>query len=292
MISKYVADLMVKPGKSPVFNNPKDFGLDYEDVTFKTGDGVTLSGWLVKGGKKKIIVQSHFGVQCSRAGYTPQVQGMIKMWNQDIEFLNQANYLVQAGYSVLMYDFRNHGNSEAGTCPWITWGPEEAKDVIGAVDFVINHPDYAESDIGLLSICMGTSATTLAYGFENGLKDYKNIKALISVQPLTYARFVKAMGIPDFLVKRANRPIQERTGIDFSNNTFMPFVKDISVPTLVIQNRNDPWADKDLVVEYYERLAVEKEMLWLDLEKKRAAAYDWIGKHPKKILEFLDKHLN
>ena len=50
MITKYVADLMIKPGKSPVFNNPKDFGLEYEDVTFKASDGVTLSGWLVKGG--------------------------------------------------------------------------------------------------------------------------------------------------------------------------------------------------------------------------------------------------
>ena len=34
MITKYFADLMIKPGKSPVFNNPRDVGLDYEDVTF------------------------------------------------------------------------------------------------------------------------------------------------------------------------------------------------------------------------------------------------------------------
>ncbi len=291
MLSKLVADMMVKPGKSPVFNNPNAFGLEYEDVTFKASDGVKLSGWLIKGGTNKVIIQSHFGVQCSRSGYSPKVQGMIKMWDKDIEFLNQAKYLVEAGYSVLMYDFRNHGESDQGTCPWITWGPEESKDVIAAVDFISSHPDYTESSIGLLSICMGTSATALAYGVENGLQNYKNIKALVSIQPLTYEKFVKAMGVPNFLVKSANKPIQERTGIDFSKNTFMPNVKHITAPTLVIQNQNDPWTSVKLVQEYYNEIQAEKAMLWLDIEKKRAAAYNWIGKNPAEILNWFQKHM-
>ena len=138
---------------------------------------------------------------------------------------------------------------------------------------------------------MGTSATTIAYGIEDGLKNYEQIKALVSVQPLTYAKFVKAMGVPDFLVKRANKPIMEKTGIDFSQNTFMPYVKDIQVPTLVIQNRNDPWTSIELVKAYYEALQVDKKMLWLDLSKQRAAAYDWIGKNSKDILEFYKNYL-
>jgi hypothetical protein len=68
MITKYVADLMTKPGLAPVFGNPQDLGLEYEDVTFPASDGVTLSGWLVKGGTDKLIIQSHFGIQCSRSG--------------------------------------------------------------------------------------------------------------------------------------------------------------------------------------------------------------------------------
>ena len=291
MISRFIADMMIKPGKSPVFGNPEDFGLSYESVTFKARDGVSLSGWLINGGKAKVIIQSHFGVQCSRSGYRPKVQGMIKMWDRDIEFLNQAKYLAEAGYSVLMYDMRNHGESDAGTSPWITWGPEESKDVIAAVDFISSRPEYENAGIGLLSICMGTSATALAYGLEDGLQDYENIKALVSVQPLTYEKFVKAMGVPDFLVKRANKPIFRRTGIDFSSNTFMPDVKHINVPTLVIQNRNDPWTSIELVEDYFDALPGKKEMLWLELEKKRAAAYDWIGKNPDRILGWFDSHL-
>ncbi|NEO40924.1 MAG: alpha/beta hydrolase [Moorea sp. SIOASIH] len=292
MIVNYLADMMIKPGKSPVFNNPKDFGLDYEDVTFKASDGVTLSGWLIKGGTDKVIIQSHFGVQCSRAGYTPKDKGLITLWKTDISFLNQAKYLVNAGYSVLMYDFRNHGNSETGTCPWVSWGPQESKDVIAAVDFITYHPDLKDSKVGLLSICMGAGSTTYAYGIENGLQDYKNIKALIAVQPLLYQDFVRAMGIPGFLANRVNSFNKHRASFDLNTTSFLPNVKSINVPTLVIQNENDPWTNLDFVKQYYNELTVEKEMLWLDLTKQRAAAYDYVGKYPEKILDFFSKHID
>ena len=86
MFAKMVSDMMIKPGSSPVFDRPADFGLDYEDVEFKTRDGVTLRGWLIKGGTDKVIIETHFGVQCSRSGYTPKGKGMIKMWKEDISF--------------------------------------------------------------------------------------------------------------------------------------------------------------------------------------------------------------
>lgn len=291
MIGSYVANMMIAPGKSPVFNNPQDLGLDYEDVTFKASDGVILSGWLIKSGTDKVIIQSHFGVQCSRSGYTPQGKGFSTLWKTDISFLNQAKYLVDAGYSILMYDFRNHGNSGAGTNPYITWGLEEAKDVIAAVDFITNNPEYQHCQIGLFSICMGHSATAIAYAREDGLQNYENIKALVSVQPLNYEKFVAALGFPKFIINRANKVIQQKTGIDFNENNFMPNVKDIKVPTLVIQNRNDPWTNHELINEYYNCLNVEKELLWLELEKQRAAGYDWISKNSEKILEWFGKYM-
>lgn len=291
VIAKYFADSMTKPGKSLVFGNPKDFGLAYEDVTFKANDGVALSGWLIKGGKNKVIVQSHFGIQCSRSGYTPKGKGMVKLWKNDIPFLNQAKYLADAGYSVLMYDFRNHGNSEAGTFVWVSGGQEESKDVIAAVDFITHHPDYKESKIGLLSICMGAVSTAYAYGAENGLQKYTNIKALIAVQPIGFALFLRAMGVPGFLVNRANKINLKRGGVDLYASC-LPYVKSIDVPTMVVQNKNDPWTSFDYVKSYYDELKVEKEMLWIDLSKRRAAAYDWMGKYPDEILAFFEKHLS
>ena len=291
MFGKMVSDMMVKPGKSPVFETPDKYNLNFEDVTFKTSDGITLSGWLIKGGTDKVIVQSHFGVQCSRCGYTQEGKGIFKntLWTSDIHFLEQAKYLVEAGYSVLMYDMRNHGNSEHNR--WISWGKDERKDVLAAVKFISEHSDYQDASIGLLSICMGQGASVFAFGLEEELKRYSNLKAMISVQPLTYDYFVKAFGLPNFLINAGNKYNKEKRNVDLTGESFLPYVKDISIPTMVIQNTNDPMTNIDMVKQFYGDLQVEKKMLWLDLEKKRGAAYSWLGKNSEPILEWFNRHL-
>ena len=120
---------------------------------------------------------------------------------------------------------------------------------------------------------MGQGASTFAFGLEEEMKNFKNLKTMVSVQPLTYDYFVKAMGLPNFLINAGNKYNKGKRNTDLTGDSFLPYVKDISVPTLVIQNSNDPMTNLDMVKQYYNHLTVEKEMMWLDLEKKRGAAY-------------------
>ena len=292
MIINYLSNSIVKGGQAPVFDDPKNYGLDYEDVTFTADDGVPLAGWLIKGGRDKVIIQSHYGVQSSRSGYTPVGKGRPRMWPEDIPFLKHVQYLVDQGYSVLLYDFRNHGESGTGTCPWVTWGPEEHKDVLAAVDYISTHPDYQDSQIGLLSICMGAASSTYAFGQDNGLRENEKIKAMIAIQPLRYPDFIKALGLDNFIGRRVTKRNNERTEMDLNEVSFMPDVKSINVPTLLVQNSNDEYLNRQSIEEYYEALEVEKEMMWLDLGKKRAAGYDYLTKNPAEILAFFDKYLD
>ena len=297
MLGKMIADTFIKPFQSPLFDDPKNYALDYENVTFKADDGIELSGWLIKGANHKVIIQSHFGVQCARSGYTPKGKGFIKGSDSDINFLRQAKYLNDAGYTVLMYDFRNHGQSAYGTLPWVSWGLEEARDVVAAVDFINRHPDYNNASIGLLSICMGQNASVTAFAMENGLKQYPNIKAMISVQPMDYPCMVDAMGLPAFLVSSITKSIKKRTGLDYNSISWRPDVKAVPVPTLVIQNKNDGYLNEDFINGVYDDLNTEKELLWIEVPKRknalgnRLAAYDWLGKQPQPIVGWFDKYL-
>ena len=291
MLGNMISDMMIKPFQSPLFDDPGDYDLDFQDVEFTARDGVILRGWLIRGGTDRVIVQSHFGVQCNRAGYNPKGKGLIKPWKQNISFLRQATYLNGLGYSVLMYDFRGHGESDIGTTPWVSWGPEEAKDVIAAVDYVSAHPDLGGADIGLLSICMGAASTTYAFGLEDGLRNHPRIKALIAVQPLLYSYFVDAFGMPGFVQRAGNRLSTKRLGFDLNVKTFLPDVSKIDVPTRVVQNRNDPWTNADMVQGFFDALVGEKEMMWLDIEKNRFAAYDHLGREPEEMLDWFDRHL-
>ncbi|MBO9407848.1 alpha/beta hydrolase [Shimia sp. R9_1] len=289
MFGKVISNMMVKPGQSPLFDSPDAYGLDYEDVAFQTEDGVTLRGWLIHGGSDKVIVQTHFGVQCNRGGWTPKGHGPITPWKQDIKFLRQAEYLMEQGYSVLMYDMRGHGESDLGPIPWVSWGPEEAKDVIGAVDFVSAR--FPEASIGLLSICMGSASTTYAYGRDNGLAERKNVKAMIAVQPLLYTCFMKALGMPNFMVKAGEKVSEQRLGFDMGQPNFVKEAHNVTVPTLVVQNKNDPWTQLGMVEDYYQALTVEKDMRMLDIEKSRFAAYDYVGSHPEELMGWFDRYM-
>ncbi|NRB49082.1 MAG: alpha/beta hydrolase [Saprospiraceae bacterium] len=291
MITAFLSDTIVKGGVAPLFDNPREYGLEYEDITFKTADGLTLSGWLVKGGTDKIIIQSHFGVQSCRAGFTPEGKGMVKLWKEKIPFLKHVKYLVEKGYSVLMYDFRSHGESQEAKGNWVSWGPQEAQDLSAAVKFVTEHPDYRKAQLGLLSICMGAAATTYAYGAGN-LQQYKNIKAMIAIQPMRYLDFVQALGLPGFLQRWVDAENSKRVGFDMGAKSFKEDVKAISIPTLLVQNDQDEYLNRNSIEEYYKSLTVEKEMLWLsDIGKKRAAGYDYLTKNPEKILYWFERHM-
>ena len=299
MIGKMLAETLVKTGKNaPLFDNPGRHGLKYEDITFRASDGVNLRGWLIPGDSDRVIIQSHFGLFCSRAGFTTKGKSiMLRPISHDIEFLRQVKSFNDAGYTVLLYDFRNHGESDSSMDGFVSYGPEEAKDLIAAVEFIENHPAYSKAEIGLMSICMGQGASVSAFGRSDGLKNRERLRCMVSVQPLDYPHFVKGMGMPAFLQKRADRYIQERTDFDYYENSWRKDVADVDVPTLVIQNRNDGLLDESFVKGVFADLMVEKSLLWIELEDQgskganRIAAYDWIGMNPGPALEWFDRHM-
>lgn len=297
MLGKMLGNMLVKPGQAPLFDNPANYGLDYENVSFTAKDGVTLKGWLIKGSSDKVIIQSHFGTYCARSGYTNDGKPMfMKAYPTEIKFLNQAKYLNEAGYTVLLYDFRGHGESGKPTKEMITWGPEESQDVVAAVDFIQNHETYQNANIGLLSICMGQGATIGAYG-EHDLASRQNVKALISVQPLDFGCFMGEMGVPGFIRNSTEKYLQGKTGVDYIEASWRQFVNKVSVPTLVIQNKNDGYLNEDFVNGVYNDLQVEKDLLWIEIPKKknanqnRLAAYEWIGYNSDEILSWFGKYV-
>ncbi len=103
-----------------------------QDVTFRTTDGLVLRGWYGASHNESIVAILH-GWAGMRADMLPE-----------------AEMLASAGFGVLLFDWRAHGESD-GT--HTTWGFEEQRDLDAAVSWIEQaHPGVR---IGGLGFSMG-----------------------------------------------------------------------------------------------------------------------------------------
>ncbi len=97
---------------------PSQYGLKYENVEFKTSDGISLKGWWIPSSlhnPKGTVILTHGAFH-----------------NRD-QVLTRAVFLQEAGYQVLTFDLRGHG--ESAPAP-LTGGFLEAGDFTAAEHFL------------------------------------------------------------------------------------------------------------------------------------------------------------
>ena len=132
---------------------PQDFGLKGETVSFSSQDGIALKAWWLpaEGNPRATVIIAH-GID-----HTRQVM------------LPRASFLVRGGYNVLALDLRGHGES---TAQYVSPGYLEARDILGAVQYIRGRGDHAP--IALLGVSLGAAASMIA------VADSREISAVIA----------------------------------------------------------------------------------------------------------------
>ena len=120
LLPEKVAHTIVEKGSTPaqVVGSPLDKGMKYEEVSFKSPDGLTLKGWWIpapKGKEQGTVVLAH------------------GIFHNRMQMFSRAVFFHEAGYQVLMMDLRGHGESEKAP---MSCGVEESKDLVGAADYL------------------------------------------------------------------------------------------------------------------------------------------------------------
>ena len=134
-----IANLLLYANHQPILYTPADCGLEYEDVTFRSKDRLRLRGWWIPAAHQEqlttyapvvILLHPMFG---NRHGLASKHQSWPFLINREINLLETAKAFHQAGFAVLMFDFRSHGESQRALC---AGGLTEDQDVMGAVDYI------------------------------------------------------------------------------------------------------------------------------------------------------------
>jgi uncharacterized protein len=141
-VGLFVVARLSSPARQPTEQSPADASLDFQDVSFESADGLTLKGWWVPGDDSTRVVALVHGLEGSKA---------------DEHVLQTASVYSEAGYSVLVFDLRGHGEFEGERT---TLGYQEVRDVQGALSWLDEERGFEPGEVVLHGWSMG-GATVL-----------------------------------------------------------------------------------------------------------------------------------
>jgi len=299
MITKLIMNKVVKEiaavKRSPILRRPDEYGMKYEDVSFPSEDGTVIEGWYIPAVKpsNKIVICNHFSPG-NRYGFAGHLKGWRNAGGFEVNFLPKYKALVDAGYNVLAYDLRNHGFSAPAQNGG--YNPEffEYKDVIGSLNYVRNNTETKNMEIHLHSMCLGGNATLVAMRKQPEL--FEGIASMVLVQPISgdalVKRLCKNLKLGDKGEQIFHQLYREKWGYSVADSSPIQDAQYVSVPTLVVQVRQDSFTFESDVQSIYESIPAEKDLLWIEDTKQRFRGYTYFSEQPEAMLAWYDNHSN
>jgi len=296
---KYLAEFAVRPMfRTPVHKTPADHGMaHWEDVYFPSSDGTPLEGWYipsVQGASDKLIIINH-PMPMSRSGFTGHLgEPFSNVDTLEIDFVAHMAHLSKAGYNILAYDLRNHGNSGAANGGICGIGRYEWRDVVGAQQYVQNHPKLSKMKLGLYNRCTGGNAAYEAMYRHPELFE----QVLCFFGPMTVSMtalmtsFAGLMNLDQYMELM---DLEQLKLGGFTNGEMHPqnYAHAVKMPYFMAEVREDLWTDnpKD-AQEIFDNIgSTDKELFWIEGTTRRFDGYNYFGVHPEKMIAFFDKYM-
>lgn len=243
---------------------------DIEPVEFTSADGTRLSGWLLTGTRDEAVVLLH-GYRCERR-----------------EVLPHADMLYDAGFTVLLFDFRNRGDSGGD---FVSLGFFEREDAAAAIEYVKTNTDV--SGIGLLGVSQG-GATAILTAANND--DVLAVVAEASFKSLDSAiaqSFTHFIGLPAFPFAPITVWLAEqKAGIDSGDIVPERVVADVSPRPLLVAHglADDTISPQDSEAIF--AAAGEPKELWLIPGAEHAKGATTVPEEYRdRIVAFFDDNL-
>jgi uncharacterized protein len=220
----------IRPPKIISSLTPRDLKMNYEDVSFRTVDGLTLRGWHIPCAKTtdKTLILLH-GYPADKGDILP------------------ALAFLHGDFNLLLFDFRYLGQSDGS---YSTAGAKEIADLLAAVQFLKSR---AVKEVGVWGFSMGGAVALMA------IEKAPEIKAVIAES--SYASLAD-MALELFRIPLLKYPVAHLVGlwaklflgIDLRDVSPAERVRNSSVPILLIHS------SADAVIPFYHARSLQEAL--------------------------------
>ena len=265
LFSLFTFFMSIHPQKIITELEPSDLGLEYEEINFRSKDGLKLSGWLIPNNMTKSAVIVMHGYPADKAN-----------------LLGIAEFLAK-DFSVFLFDFRSFGESEG---KYTTAGYLEKNDLIGAIEYLEKEKNLTK--IGLYGFSLGGA---VALSVNHG-----NVKAIVTDS--AYAKLsnmVEHMYRIFFIFKYSLIYLTKLygilfLGIDIDKASPVDNIKNIKIPILLIH------AEKDSQIPLNEAYSLhnsnKKTELWIVKDADHGMAHSINPeKYEKRVIDFFKENM-
>ena len=269
----YLASLPLMRRREPdPPDDPANYGLPREEVRFHSRDGVELGGWWMPAENAHGTV-----IVC------PGLNGSA---DKDVP---QTVPLCQAGFNVLLFDWRAHGRS-AGEL--VTLGALEQADLFGALDYV--QREHGAAHVGVLGLSMGAGVALMVAAQDERIAAlvvdgaYPSLKGLLT-------GYLQARGVP----RRVGRGLVSivllmgslRAGYVLLDVQPRRYASRVHAPTLFIHAERDEFASARDVEKMRAQIPVPTA-LWLAPDCAHREAFQrHAEEYNRRVLAWFAEHL-
>ena len=244
---------------------PKEFGLEYQEVSIPTIANKKLFAWLLaaKNSQSSIII--------------------LHGWGGNSEWmLPIAKPFYDAGINVLLIDSRCHGNSDGASFSSL---PRFAEDMGSAIDWLKeNHPKQSQK-LALLGHSVGAGAVLLEASRRT------DIDAVISISAFAHPewmmkRFLGGFPIPNIIISIILSYVQWLIGLRFASFAPISTVCKIKAPILIVHGKADtivPIEDAHAIMMH----CAKPHLTLLEVDDAGHESVDKFEEHSDQLIVFL-----
>jgi dipeptidyl aminopeptidase/acylaminoacyl peptidase len=288
-LAVFMARFLINPPRKRLWTTPKNRGMSYEEIQFPARDGLRLSGWFIpaanrgSGETSGSLIIVH-GWPWNRLGTLADDVMSDLPGSSPVNLLELAHGLHHLNYDVLMFDLRNHGRS-ASAIP-VSFGMNEANDLLGALDYLEGRDDIDSDKIGVVGFSMG--ANTLLYA----LPQTDIVRAAVAVQPTSPSVFAPRSTAQ--IIGPLAKPVMILTEVLYrlAGGLKLAAIDPVftaagsgETKVLYIQGTGDAWGSLENVVDMVAKTPNAVEPIFVET-KGRFGGYQFVITNPEIIDEF------